>query len=142
MITETILVDTSAWIASFKRTGNAELKEFLRSAVMNSLAATSPVIILEIIQGCRSERERDAMKAHLQQLTVVNIGQTAWEYSYQLAFSLRRSGLTVPTVDTIIAAIALEHECILLHQDRHYELIARHCPLLRTKHFADPSALN
>jgi predicted nucleic acid-binding protein len=34
----------------------------------------------------------------------------------------------------IIAATAIEHDCLVVHADRHFEMIARHS-LLRTKKF-------
>jgi len=43
-----ILIDTSAWIASFKKIGNHELKEFMKQAIVSGLAVTSPIIILEL----------------------------------------------------------------------------------------------
>lgn len=142
MNAEKILVDTSAWIASFKTAGNPHIKSFLRTAVISGLAMTSPIIILEIIQGCRTEEERDALRAKLEDLDVLGMTSATWERAYELGFSLRRGGLSVPTVDTVIAALAIENGCIVLHQDRHYEMIAQHHPLFRTRHFSDPVRLN
>ena len=47
----------------------------------------------------------------------------------------RRKGLTIPTVDLIIAALAIENKSLLLHYDEHYEMIVPHIPTLRTKYF-------
>jgi len=58
-----------------------------------------------------------------------------WEQAYELGFSLRRKGLTIPTVDLIIAALAIENKSLLLHYDEHYEMIVPHFPTLRTKYF-------
>ena len=130
-----ILIDTSAWISSFKKAGNVELKEFMRQAIVSGLAVTSPVIILELLQGCRSVGERDALKIKLESLDILSITLSVWEQAYELGFSLRRKGLTIPTVDLIIAALAIENETLLLHHDEHYEMIVPHIPTLRTKYF-------
>ena len=45
-----VLVDTSAWIISFKRTGHPDLKEFMRQIVVSGQAVTSEIIILELLQ--------------------------------------------------------------------------------------------
>lgn len=132
---EQILIDTSAWIASFKKTGNIQLKEFLKNSILAGLATTSPIIILELLQGCRTLEERDALKIKLESLDLLSITQSAWERSYELAFSLRKKGLTIPTADLIIAAIAIENNSMIVHQDEHYEMIAQHYPILQTKHF-------
>jgi predicted nucleic acid-binding protein len=132
--TERVLVDTSAWITSFRRTGHPELKEFLKHCISSGSAATCPVVILELLQGCKTEAERDGLKTQLESLDVLPITQTTWERIYELGFSLGRGGLTLPTADLIIAAVALEHNATVLHQDQHYEMIGRHANL-RTKHF-------
>ncbi len=58
-----------------------------------------------------------------------------WEQAYELGFSLRRKGLTLPTVDLIIAALAIENKSLLLHHDEHYERMVAHYPILQTKYF-------
>ena len=130
-----ILIDTSAWIASFKKTGSQELKEFMRQAVVSGLAVTSPLIILELLQGCRSVGGRDALRTKLESLDILPITQGVWEQAYELGFSLRRKGLTIPSVDLIIAALAIENKTLLLHQDDHFEMIVPHNPALQTKYF-------
>ena len=35
----------------------------------------------------------------------------------------------MPLTDTLIAALALEHNLLLLHDDRHYDMIATVAPL-------------
>jgi predicted nucleic acid-binding protein len=130
-----VLIDTSAWIASFKKTGNHELKEFMKQAIVSDLVVTSPVIILELIQGCRSVEERDGLRTKLESLDVLPITQEVWEKAYELGFSLRRRGLTIPTTDLIIAALAIKNKVLLLHHDDHFEMIVAHIPALQTKRF-------
>jgi hypothetical protein len=131
-----ILIDTSAWIASFKKTGSQELKEFMRQVIISGLAVISPVIMLEILQGCRSVEERDALKIKLESLDMLSMTPSVWEQAYELGFSLRRKGFTIPTVDLIVAAVAIESKSLLLHQDEHFEMIVPHFPILQTKYFS------
>ena len=130
-----ILIDTSAWITSFKKTGNHELKEFMRQAIVSGLAVTSPLVILELLQGCHSVGERDALKIKIESLDILSITTSVWEQAYELGFSLRRKGLTIPSVDLIIAALAIENKTLLLHHDEHYEMMVLHHPTLQTKYF-------
>jgi predicted nucleic acid-binding protein len=130
-----ILIDTSAWIASFKKTGNDELKELMKQTIVSGLAVTTPVVILELLQGCRSVGERDALKIKLESLDIQSLTSSVWERAYELGFSLRRKGLTIPTVDLIIAALAIENNILLLHHDEHFEMIVPHSPALQTKYF-------
>ncbi len=135
MAPDKILVDTSAWILSFKKAADPRLKEFLKQAIISGSALTSPIIILEILQGCRSVEERDALRTRLESLEALPVTPPVWEQTYALGFTLRRKGLTIPTTDLIIAALALESKSLLLHQDEHFEKIASHFSGLRTKYF-------
>lgn len=130
-----ILVDTSAWIASFKKAGNHDLKEFMRQAIVSGHAVTSPIIVLELLQGCRSVEERDSLRIKLESLDILPITPVVWEQAYELGFSLRRKGLTIPTADLIIAALALENKTFLLHHDEHFEMIVHYFPNLQTRCF-------
>lgn len=135
MAPERILVDTSAWIVSFKKAGDLRLKEFLKQSIVAGSAVTFPIIILELLQGCRSVEERDSLKGKLESLDVLPITTPVWEKAYELGFTLRKKGLTIPTTDLIIATLAIENKSLLLHQDEHFEKIASHSPDLRTKYF-------
>lgn len=130
-----ILVDTSAWIASFKKTGNHSLKEFIKQAIVFGHAVTSPIIILELLQGCRSIEERDSLRIKLESLDILPMTPVVWEQAYELGFSLRRKGLTIPTLDLVIAALAIANNTFLLHHDEHFEMIVPYFPNLKTKCF-------
>ena len=130
-----ILVDTSAWIISFKKAGNHDLKEFVKQAIVSGHAVTSPIIVLELLQGCRSVEERDSLRTKLESLDLLPITPAVWEQAYDLGFSLRRRGLTIPTADLIIAALALENKTFLVHHEEHFEMIVPYFPSLRTKCF-------
>ena len=132
---EKILVDTSAWILSFKKAGDPRLKDFLRQAVIAGTVSTCSLIILELLQGCRTEEERDSLKAKLESLDFLPFTAPVWEQAYELGFTLRRKGLTIPTTDLIIAALSLKNKSLLLHQDQHFEKITSCFPDLRTKYF-------
>ena len=135
MAPERILIDTSAWILSFKKAGDPRLKNFLRQSIVAGSAVTFPIIILGLLQGCRSVEERDPLKAKLESLDVLPITTPVWEKAYELGFTLRKKGVTLPTADLIIAALAIEHRSLLLHQDEHLERIASNFTDLRTKYF-------
>ncbi len=131
---EQVLVDTSAWISSFRKTGHAQLQSYLKQCILSGAVVTCPVVILELLQGCRTKAERDKLRRELESLEVLPIDPVVWERGYELGFALGRKGLTVPTADLILACAALEYDALILHQDQHYELIAQHTKL-QTKQF-------
>jgi predicted nucleic acid-binding protein len=121
-----LLVDTSAWIVSFRKSGHEQLKKNLVAALDTLSVATINIVILELLQGCRSRNEYDAMKARLEALETIPLGDDVWSLACATGYELRRKGITVPTVDIIIASAAKIHNCNLLHHDKHFRAIAKH----------------
>lgn len=49
-----------------------------------------------------------------------------WVTAAQIYYDLQRQGLTVrSSIDCCIAQLAIEHQLILIHNDRNFETIAR-----------------
>ena len=126
---KSILVDSSAWILSFRRSAPEPLKTLLREALDQGRVATHPFIILELLQGCKTEAEFASLKTQLHSLDICPEQESSWEQAYRFAFSLRRKGVTVPTIDILIALLAIENNYLLLHHDRHFRLLAQHSDL-------------
>jgi len=121
-----LLVDTSAWIVSFRKSGHDQLKKTLISALDSLSVATTNIVVLELLQGCRNRKEFDAMHARLGALDTILISDAVWSLAYATGYELRRKGITVPTVDVIIAAAAKINNCSLLHHDKHFRTLAKH----------------
>jgi len=124
-----VLIDTSAWIVSFKKKGNDELKEFLKHSLQEGTAATNELIILELLQGCRNREEFQNLKTRLESLDRVEITKGVWGRTFSLGFSLRRKGIIIPTVDLVIACLAMENDYLLLHHDRHFTMMRSYSAL-------------
>ncbi|MFN3466228.1 MAG: PIN domain nuclease [Candidatus Brocadiales bacterium] len=124
-----VLVDTSAWILSFsKRLPKSKLEEF-RVLLTEGKVATTSIIILELLGGARTEKDFQELREDMEALQQLPIIKEVWHHSYRLSFELRRKGLNIPATDIIIASTALHYNALLLHHDKHFELIARYAPL-------------
>lgn len=123
MTTEIVLADTSAWIP-FLRGSGVQFQERLVPLIMADRMATTPVIIMEILVGAKSEKEYDKLGKDLAALRCFDISARLWQRACKLGYTLRQKGINVPLTDTLIAATAIENNALLLHNDRHYELIA------------------
>ena len=77
-----MLVDTSAWIVSFRKSGNEKLKKHLVAALDTFSVATSNIVIFELLQGCRNRNDYDAMKARLEVLETVPLSDAVWSLAY------------------------------------------------------------
>lgn len=124
-----ILIDTSAWIESFKKTGNKNLQQLIIKSIDSSQVATTNIIILELLQGCRDKREYAEMKLRLESLELLLANGKVWNIAYNAGYNLKKNGITVPTIDLIIASIAKAYDYTLIHHDRHFKLVTKHLDL-------------
>ena len=120
-----LLVDTSAWIASFCEKGNEKLKDFLRSALELDHVVTTNIVVLELLQGCKKRKEYDTLKERLDILPLLALDDKAWAIAYEAGYGLRRKGITVPTLDMLICSVAKSHGLKILHHDDHMKSMSR-----------------
>jgi len=126
---KTILADTSAWICFFSRKGFTDIKDTIcRLLDENRVSITGPVVI-ELIQGARTEREKDNIQHYINGIQWLPIMDEIWVSTADMAFYLRRKGITVSAIDALIATVAIHNNCILLHKDSDYDLIAKYTDL-------------
>jgi predicted nucleic acid-binding protein len=134
-MSELVFIDTSVWILALRAGGPVAVRQEVEQLLATGRVATTPIVILELLTGARSSREFRELKEDLEALKQLELSPSVWERAYKLGYDLRRAGLTIPTVDIMIAALALEYDCLLLHADRHFEQIAKHSSL-QTKSLA------
>ncbi len=118
------LVDTSTWIYALKPSSDDELRNKIRSHISKDEIVTTPLIILELLTGAKTKKEYDNLKKELEALLQIHPDDALWDKIYEAGFQLCRKGITVPVVDLIIALTASQNNCILIHHDHHYKLLA------------------
>jgi predicted nucleic acid-binding protein len=124
-----VLVDTSAWICFFARRGYPDIKEALSLLLEEDRAAIAGPIMIEIVQGARTAEEKEDIKKWIKGICWLSVTDAIWNNAAEMAFALRRKGITTSAIDTLIAALAIEYDCSLLHRDSHFDLVSRHCEL-------------
>lgn len=122
-----ILVDSSVWIANL-RDEDTPATRWLRSSRPSDGILLGDLILLEILQGARSDRHAQYLRAGLEDYGVVQILDETVAIGAAMNFRhLRSHGITVrKTVDLIIATYCLVHGHRLLHQDRDFHGFERH----------------
>jgi predicted nucleic acid-binding protein len=123
MTNDIVLVDTTVWI-HFLRGAGTQFQERLVPLIMTDRVATTPVVIMEILRGAKSQKEYDKLSKDLAALRSFELSAKVWERACKLGYTLRQKGINTPLADTLIAAVAQEYNALLLHDDRHYEMIA------------------
>ena len=117
-----IVADTSVWIANL-RGEDTLLTRFLRAIQLENDLLVGDLIVLEILQGVRSEREAATYEAGFMDYGTVPMLDDAVALAAARNFrELRRRGITVrKTPDLIIATFCMVHGHHLLHQDRDFD---------------------
>jgi predicted nucleic acid-binding protein len=124
-----VLIDTSAWICFFARKDFIKIKEAISSLLDNNRVAIAGPIMVELIQGARTEKEGDALKSRIKGLHWLQIIDEHWHKAADLAFSLRRKGITISAIDSLLTTVAISYNCKILHKDSDFDLIAKHSSL-------------
>ena len=124
-----VLIDTSAWICFFARSGFIRIREAVSQLLDENKAAITGPVVVELIQGARTERERDFLRSRLEGLHWLSITDMHWYEAAELSFRLRRKGVTASAIDVLLSSVAMSYQCRLLHKDSDFDLIARHSAL-------------
>jgi predicted nucleic acid-binding protein len=117
-----ILPDTCAWI-DFFRGRQTSLAEMLGDSLMRLEVFTCGVVLYELLQGIKNQREEVLVQNAFQALSHLEMTRELWISAGRLSAQLRSNGIMLPFSDIVIAAIALEHECAVLTIDRHFEAV-------------------
>ncbi|HBA73698.1 MAG: hypothetical protein A2X82_10735 [Geobacteraceae bacterium GWC2_55_20] len=128
MTNDIVIADTTVWI-HFLRGSGIQFQERLVPLIMADRLATTPVIIMEILRGAKTQREYDRLSKDLAALRCFDVSAKVWQRACKLGYALRHKGINAPLTDTLIAAVSQEQDALLLHYDRHFEMIAAATPL-------------
>lgn len=68
--------------------------------------------------------EFNRLKNRLDALHQIPADKANWETAAQLSFKLRQQGKTIPYTDILIGSAAILANALLLHTDKHFDLMA------------------
>ena len=126
-----ILVDTSIWIDYLNGKENS-LTNILDKALIDGLVSIGDLILLEILQGIKTEREYNKTKTALALLEQYEMfGNNMVEKCAENFRFLRKKGITIrKTNDVIIATFCIENNLPLLFSDRDFIPFVDHLGLI------------
>jgi predicted nucleic acid-binding protein len=125
-----VLIDTSGWICFFSPRGYEEMKKRISTLLEEDRVAIAGPILIELIQGTRNEEEKGKVEGYVKGLHWLPVTDDHWHQSADFAFRLRRKGITSSAFDVLIATLAMDYQCSLLHKDSDFEQISRHSSLV------------
>lgn len=114
-----ILADTSVWIEFFKQ--RSEIGGVLETLILDNSVWVCGVVLFELMQGVKSDREKSLIKETLSNLQYVEMSNALWEKAADLSALLRKKGVTVPLSDIFLAAVAIERNLQIFTLDKHFE---------------------
>ena len=125
-----IVVDSSVWIDYFtgKSTPGADK---LDSLLGEDLVAIGDLMLVEVLQGFRGDKDFRQARELLLSLTVLNMLDTDIALRSAENFrKLRKKGITVrKTIDAVIATYCIENKLSLLHSDKDFQPFHKHLKL-------------
>ncbi len=126
-----IIVDSSVWIDYFNGRDTAETKQLDLLLGIEPIAI-GDIILTEVLQGFRQDKDFNTAKSLLSSLTIFEfLGESMALKSADNYRQLRKQGITIrKTVDVIIATFCIEHNLPLLFSDRDFVPFVKHLKLV------------
>ena len=129
-----VLVDTTVWIDFFtgKATPQVDILELLISEGQD--ICVCGLVLTEVLQGVREEREYKKIQTYFANLIFLPMTHVMHLHSAEIYRSLRKKGITIrKPIDCMIASVAIAHKVQLLHNDKDFNPIEKHCGLKTVK---------
>ena len=118
-----VLIDTSVWIDYLSRK-DPPLGEIVDQLLENDRVACAAIVLSELIQGAKSEKEIRQLRIFLHPLHWIQGTDAHWERAGELSFRLKQSGKTANLTDCYIASLAQSAEAAVLTRDKDFLRIA------------------
>ena len=124
-----ILIETSVLVTILRDGSGASARALLELAGDREIVFTR-FTELELLVGARDEKDWAQLRAYLSERKLLEPGSQTWADAARIYFDLRRKGQTIRSlIDCCIAQVALDHDILLIHNDRDFEAIAELRPL-------------
>jgi predicted nucleic acid-binding protein len=117
-----ILADTSVWVTSSRKDGDAEAQE-LRSLLDRDELAITEVVMAEVLQGAKNQHDYKEFAETVDALHFFNATRDTWEKAARLSYELKSQGMITPLADLVIAVVALENDLTIYAVDHHFNRV-------------------
>ena len=120
-----VLIDTSVWIDYLQGSAQTNLLQFVDDLLEGKEIIVPKIVIAELVQGARTEKDIDVIREFLDAFTIVGEGEKSWIDAGKLSFDLKKKGKTINLADCYISVIAKENRASILTLDRHFKDIQK-----------------
>ena len=117
-----VIVDTSVLIDYLNGLTNPET-EWLDLRLDQERFGVTTIIVTEVLQGLRNEREAAAVESALMEFEIVELHEMGLAVDAARNYRrLRQAGRAIhTTIDVLIASYCIRHHHSLLHRDRDFD---------------------
>ncbi len=127
-----IVVDTSVWSLALRRSSplqNPEAGVLKKMIEQGESVFLLGVILQEILQGVKSAQDFKRLRDRMDSFPLLPVRREHYVRAAELRNNLLRKGIQAGTIDVLIAAAAISHDCYLFTTDKDFHAIAGHCSL-------------
>ena len=120
------LVDTTVWNDLFAGRNTPQVSSFESLIAKREDICLCGVILTEVLQGIRDEKEYLKTESVLSNLIYLPMEHVTFLLAAGIYRSLISKGITIRnSIDCMIAAVCIENRIPILHNDKDFDLIAR-----------------
>ncbi len=123
-----VLVDTSVWVESTRRPDGETGKTFT-ALVSDDRAVLAAPVWTELRIGARTPKDIEKLQTYRAELSWIEPNTRTWERAGEMGARLKQSGVTVATIDVLLAQLAIDRGITLFSLDTDFSLIAKHEPV-------------
>lgn len=126
-----MIVDTSVWVDFFNGAQTPHGQALTDLIDERAPVMLTDLILTEVLQGIRQEREFKLIRDRLFALPVIQPADLeTFIEAARFHRRCRAAGRRIrSTIDCVIAAVAIENNLPVFHRDRDFDVIAEHCTL-------------
>lgn len=125
-----VLVDSTVWIDFFRAHATPQTKRLKPLLAAGEDVCICGHVYAEVLRGTRYNEQYQKVTRYFKVLEYLPMTQATFKTAADIYRHLRGSGITLKnTVDTFIAAVAIEQDIHILHNDSDFDLIATEFPL-------------
>ena len=125
-----ILIDTSVWIDFFLSKPSPHVHNLETLISDEDDICICGIVLTEVLQGIKHEKEYHKTKEYFKDLVYLPMHYSTYLKSAEIYRTLRKKGITIRRVlDCLIASVAIENNIPILHNDKDFLQIEKHCKL-------------
>lgn len=124
-----VVIDSSVWIRIFRESVAEDLAKEVDLLLGEKRVAIVPIINLEVLSGASTTQDFFNLKQSFYGLKWFRFNDEIWDISAKWAFELRSAGTSVPLADILIAVTSYKNGALVLHADKHFDIISSRYPV-------------